>query len=202
MIFSCLYYQNEYYIGTYGGGMYVLNPATLTLRDFEPDGGMPFSRGHIFCIKQDRENNLWIGTSLGIFCYKDGRQIAHYTSANSKLPEGNVYEIYFDSTHKGWICTENGMCIWDPSARTLKTDVFPEGFIHKEKIRVIYEDSNHDLYFFPDKGSLFISDLSMISFRRLQPGTPIEGNDGMFVVEDREKWLWLGTNNGLFRYDK
>ena len=27
MIFSCLYYQNEYYIGTYGGGMYVLNPA-------------------------------------------------------------------------------------------------------------------------------------------------------------------------------
>lgn len=202
MIFSCLYYQNEYYIGTYGGGMYVLNPATLTLRDFEPDGGMPFSKGHIFCIKQDREKNLWIGTSLGIFCYKDGRQIAHYTSANSKLPEGNVYEIYFDSTHKGWICTENGMCIWDPSARTLKTDVFPEGFIHKEKIRVIYEDSNHDLYFFPDKGSLFISDLSMTIFRRLQPGTPLDGNDGMFIVEDREKWLWLGTNNGLFRYDK
>lgn len=202
MIFSCLYYQDEYYIGTYGGGMYVFNPATLTLRDFEPDGGMPFSKGHIFCIKQDCENNLWIGTSMGIYCYKDGRQIAHYTSANSKLPEGNVYEIYFDSTHKGWVCTENGMCIWDPSTRTLKTDVFPEGFIHKEKIRVVYEDSNHDLYFFPDKGSLFISDLSMTSFRRLQPGTPLEGNDGMFVVEDNEKWLWLGTNNGLFRYDK
>ncbi len=202
MIFSCLYYQNEYYIGTYGGGMYVFNPVTLTLRDFAPDEGMPFSKGHIFCIKQDNESNLWIGTSLGIFCYKNGRQIAHYTSANSKLPEGNVYEIYFDSTHKGWICTENGMCIWDPSVRTLKTDVFPEGFIHKEKVRVIYEDSDHDLYFFPDKGSLFISDLSMTTFRRLQPGTPLDGNDGMFVVEDREKWLWLGTNNGLFRYDK
>ena len=194
--------SSEYYIGTYGGGMYVFNPVTLTLRDFAPDGGMPFSKGHIFCIKQDNESNLWIGTSLGIFCYKNGRQIAHYTSANSKLPEGNVYEIYFDSTHKGWICTENGMCIWDPSVRTLKTDVFPEGFIHKEKVRVIYEDSDHDLYFFPDKGSLFISDLSMTTFRRLQPGTPLDGNDGMFVVEDREKWLWLGTNNGLFRYDK
>ena len=64
MIFSCLYYQNEYYIGTYGGGMYVFNPVTLTLRDFAPDGGMPFSKGHIFCIKQDNESNLWIGTSL------------------------------------------------------------------------------------------------------------------------------------------
>lgn len=202
MIFCCLYYRDEYYIGTYGGGMYVLNPATLAIRDFEPGGGMPFSKGHIFCIKQDHEDRLWIGTSMGIFCYEDGRQVAHYTSANSKLPEGNVYEIYFDSTRKGWICTENGMCVWDPSARTLKADVFPEGFIHKEKVRVIYEDSDHDLYFFPDKGALFVSDLSMTAFRRLQPGTPLEGNDGMFVIEDREKWLWLGTNNGLFRYDK
>lgn len=42
----------------------------------------------------------------------------------------------------------------------------------------------------------------MTIFRRLQPGTPLDGNDGMFIVEDREKWLWLGTNNGLFRYDK
>ena len=44
-----------------------------------------------------------------------------------------------------------------PSARTLKTDVFPEGFIHKEKIRVIYEDSNHDLYFFFRTKALFLS---------------------------------------------
>lgn len=202
MIFCCRHYQDEYYVGTYGGGMYVFNPRTMAVRDFEPSGIMPFSKGHIFCIKQDHENNLWIGTSMGVFCYKDGKRIAHYTSANSKLPDGNVYEIYFDSTHKGWVCTENGMCIWDPSAKTLKTEVFPEGFIHKEKIRVIYEDSRHDLYFFPDKGSLFISDLSMSAFRRLQPGTPLEGNDGMFVIEDNEKWLWLGTNNGLFRYDK
>ena len=72
--------------------MYILNPQTLMIRDFESDGKMPFSKGHIFCIKQDYDNNLWIGTSMGIFCYKDGKRIAHYTSANSKLPDGNVYE--------------------------------------------------------------------------------------------------------------
>lgn len=66
---------------------------------------------------------------------------------------------------------------------------------------MIYEDSDHDLYFSGQRLA-FISDLSMTTFRRLQPGTPLDGNDGMFVVEDREKWLWLGTNNGLFRYDK
>ena len=145
---------------------------------------------------------MWIGTSMGLYCYKDGKRIKQYTSANSKLPEGNVYEIYFDSTHKGWICTENGMCIWDPSSESLKTDIFPENFIHKEKIRVVYEDSDHNLYFLPDKGSMCISDLSMSRFRRLQPDTQLEGKDGMFILEDDEKWLWIGTNNGLYRYDK
>lgn len=202
MIFCILFYEGEYYVGTYGGGMYIFNPDTLTIRDFEPDEPLPFAKGHIFCIKQDSEQKLWIGTSQGVYCYKDGTQVAHYTSSNSRLPEGNVYEIYFDSTHKGWICTENGVCIWDPSSEKLRTDIFPEGFIHKEKVRVVYEDSSHKLYFFPDKGSLFVSDLSMNSFRRLQPGTPLEGRDGMFIIEDRDNWLWMGTSDGLFHYDK
>ena len=202
MIFCIYKFQDKYYIGTYGGGMYIFNPADLTIHDFEPNEPQPFMRGQIFSINADNKDQLWIGTSMGLYCYKDGKRIKQYTSANSKLPEGNVYEIYFDSTHKGWICTENGMCIWDPSSESLKTDIFPENFIHKEKIRVVYEDSDHNLYFLPDKGSMCISDLSMSRFRRLQPDTQLEGKDGMFILEDDEKWLWIGTNNGLYRYDK
>lgn len=202
MIFCTLYYQGEYYVGTYGGGMYILNPVTLTIRDFEPGESFPFVKGHIFCIKQDGEDNLWIGTSAGVYCYKDGKQIAHFTKANSKLPDDNVYTIFFDSTHKGWMGTENGLCIWDSSSKTLRTDIFPEEFIHKAKIRNIYEDSDHNLYFSPDKGPLFISDLSMKKLRHLPPTNPLEGKDCMFVIEDNDKWIWIGTSNGLFRHDK
>lgn len=201
MIFAILFYQNEYYIGTFGGGMYVLNPRTLALRDFDA-GKTPFLNGQIFCIKEDADGNMWIGTSDGLFCYRGDKMVAHYTNENSQLPAGNVYEIYFDSAHKGWICTENGMCIWDASVKKLRTDVFPEGFIHQKKIRVVYEDSEHQLYFVPDKGSLFQSDLSMSTFHSFQSNSLLEGKDGMFVIEDADGWLWIGTNNGLFRYDK
>lgn len=202
MILCTLYYRGEYYVGTYGGGMYVLNPATLTIRDFESGEQFPFVKGHVFCIKQDGEGQLWMGTSSGAYCYKDGKQIAHFTKANSKLPDNNAYTIFFDSAHKGWIGTENGLCIWDPSSRTLRTDIFPEEFIHKAKIRNIYEDSEHNLYFSPDKGPLFISDLSMKKVRYLPAANPLKGKDCMFVIEDNDKWLWIGTSNGLFRYDK
>lgn len=201
----CIYaFEGKYYIGTYGGGIYILNPSTLTLSDFETADlkSAPFLKGHVFCIKSDDEGSLWMATSMGLYCYRDGKQIRHYTTENSKLPGENVYDICFDSTRKGWICTENGLCIWDPSTNSLKSDMFPEGFIHKDKIRTVYEDSNHELYFLPDKGAIFISDLSMNHFRRMQSGTPLDGKDAMFIIEDHEGWLWIGTNWGLYRYDK
>lgn len=200
MIFCIRYFEGKYCIGTYGGGMYVIDPRTLEINDFGIEE--PFQNGHVFCMTEDDTHTLWIGTSMGIFCYKKGKIQAHYTSTNSKLPEGNVYEIFFDSSGKGWICTENGMCLWDPSSRRLRTDIFPEGFIHKEKIRVVYEDSDCQLYFFPDKGTLFISDLSMNLFYRLQPRTPLEGRDGVCIIEDCDKRLWMGTKNGLFCYNR
>lgn len=110
MIFSIEPYGGEYYVGTYGGGMYIFNPERMELRDFESTTVIPFVNGHIFCMEQDAHGELWIGTSAGLFRYRGGKRVAHYTSANSQLPEGNVYEIFFDSTRKGWICTENGLC--------------------------------------------------------------------------------------------
>lgn len=201
IIVSSCYFDGKYYIGTYGGGMYVLDGATLELRDFEI-ASEPFQHGHIFVLRPDDRGNLWIGTSAGLYCYRNGKIVRHFKSDSSKLPEGNVYEIYFDSSHKGWICTESGICIWDPSSESLKNDVFPEGFVHKEKIRMIYETSDHQLYFLPDKGELFVSDLTMSHFSRLTPGTLLDGKSLMAVVEDSEGWLWVATNKGMYRFDK
>ena len=162
----CIYaFEGKYYIGTYGGGIYILNPSTLTLSDFETADlkSTPFLKGHVFCIKSDDEGSLWMATSMGLYCYRDGKQIRHYTTENSKLPGENVYDICFDSTRKGWICTENGLCIWDPSTNSLKSDMFPEGFIHKDKIRTVFItcfpviDEEGTMWFGNSKGMIYLT---------------------------------------------
>ena len=186
LILTISFYQGEYYIGTYGGGMMVLNPGTLSLKYFAQGDTELFQKGHIFCVKPDAKGNLWIGTSQGLFCYNgQTKQIKHFTSANSQLPEGNVYEVSFDSTGKGWIATETGMCIYDPASQSLRSNVFPEGFVHRDKVRTIYEDAGHNLYFIREKGSLFTSTLP--------------DNSLMSVVEDNQGWLWVACNDGLLR---
>ena len=203
LILTICFYQGEYYIGTYGGGMMVLNPETLSLKYFTQGNAELFRKGHIFCVKPDAKGNLWIGTSQGLFCY-DGqtKQIKHFTSANSQLPEGNVYEVSFDSTGKGWIATETGMCIYDPASQSLRSNVFPEGFVNNDKVRTIYEDAEHNLYFIREKGSLFTSTLSMDRFQNRSVFSTLPDNSLMSVMEDNQGWLWVACNDGLLRIKK
>ena len=102
----------------------------------------------------------------------------------------------------GWHYTASCPCkVTIGGKSSIKADVFPEGFIHEEKIRVIYEDSLHNLYFLPEKGTLFVSDLSMNRFNRYDHAL-LRNKALMSIVEDNEGWLWITTNNGIYRYDK
>ena len=58
LILTICFYQGEYYIGTYGGGMMVLNPETLSLKYFAQGDTELFQKGHIFCVKPDAKGNL------------------------------------------------------------------------------------------------------------------------------------------------
>lgn len=199
IIFSILYRNNRYYVGTYGGGMYVFNPASMSLTDFD-SSRQPFRSESIFALTADSDGNMWAGTSRGLFRFNaDDRETAHFNSLNSQLPAGNVYDIFFDSTGRGWICTENGMAIWIGSE--LHADRFPKDFPGKLKIRDIFEDASHRLYFVPDRGNVFTSNLELTETAVLPTPETSSGMTTTFIEQDRDGWMWAGTDKGLVRFN-
>ena len=202
MIISSCYFDGLFYVGTYGGGMYTFNPITLSISDFPKNvDDDTFLSGHIFSIRPDYEGNLWIGTSSGLYSFKDGEQIYHFTSAHSKIPEGNVYEIFFDSSKKGWICTESGVCLWEPSLRAIRNNVFPDGFVNDSKIRTVYETADGKLYFLPEKGNVFCTDVIMDEFFFVDSAPIFSNKQFLSVIEDNVGGIFITTNNGLYRVD-
>ncbi|MFA6676502.1 MAG: two-component regulator propeller domain-containing protein [Bacteroidales bacterium] len=198
LILAVKKYKGLYYIGTYGGGMYVMDPNTARIKDF--DSTYPvFKNGHIFKFAKDWKGNLWIGTSEGLYCYDGEKELKSYNHRNSALMDGNVYEIFFDSQHKGWICTENGMAIYDPSSASIRTEIFPQGFVNNKKIRQVYENKQHLLYFLPDHGEIMVSDLNMSNLHVLKIPEAINDSSPMFIVEDNFESLWIGSMQHLLR---
>lgn len=201
MVIAVKQYRGKIYIGTYGGGISVLDPETLQVVPFQPDVEVPFNRGHVFSLFVDANDMLWLGTSNGLYCYDGDRQVRHFTTADSELPTGNVYEVFFDSTGRGWICTENGVCLYDPVRGVLLRDSLPDYFPRDEKIRVVYEDSSNMLYFLPERGDILVApvDLSYVKPLRL---SALAGSDAKSIIEDPNRYMWITSNRGVIRWDK
>lgn len=201
LILCCDYIDGKYYIGTFRGGVYELDPVSGIIRDFIPGQKSDDPQSIVFCITKAPDGSIWMGTSAGIYCYRNGQLVAHYSKSNSQLPGNNGMCIFFDSSGKGWIGTELGLCIYDPSSKTLRPDIFPDGFFQKQGIQNIFQDYKGTLYFCATNGTLYVSDPDMKRFGRFLPDLFSDGLKCMFVAQDKERRLWFGTNNGLYRFD-
>lgn len=201
MVISTAVVGDTIYAGTYGGGMSILNASTGNIIPGYSPLPENMNASHVFSISpQPRTGAVWIGTSKGLFRLYKGKT-TRFTSENSPLPAGNVYTIFFDSSGKGWIGTEEGLAIWDPALGKLRTDCFPENFISHAKVRQIYEGKNHTLYFVLENGKIALSNIDMSEFSR-----PEIFDSRNFIIkavaEDRFGFVWLATNHGLIRWDR
>lgn len=202
LILTLGFYDGEYFVGTYGGGLSIFNPVSRTFRDFDPSP--TFMKGHIFHFCEDRQGNFWIASSEGVHCYRrDSRKLQTFNSSNSQLPEGNAYFILFDRRGWGWIATDNGLAVFDPASKTIRVNVFPSDFaISKEKLRYIYEAKDGNLYFIPDKGDYFVSDPVMQHYGYVRFAENMSGSSFLTLAEDDHGYFWASRNHGVVRSDK
>ena len=189
MVFATLYNKGLYYIGTYGGGLYTMDEKGAQPQSVSSD----YIGGQIFTIAADSLGRVWVGSDKGVAVVEERKVVKHFDSGSSILPKGYTYCIYFDAQNRGWICTENGMVMYDPETDTLSIQGIPTQLQSQTVVRSIYCDAHNKLYFMPQQGKTIVVDSVMqICNIRLPEAT------NLFMIEDHLNQLWIGTTDGLY----
>jgi len=205
--------NDKLWIGTNQGGINILdlrqamflNPKNITFQHIEANDDMSgLSNISVKCIFQDSFNNLWIGTLGGGINIISNRKpffktwkYSPYRGAKNSLSTKLTWGICTDSENRVWIGTDGGLDVYDHGQKvnhfSKETGDLPDNFI-----MAALKDSEGNLWF----GS---SERYVIRYTpKNKRFTVINAIKTVASVrcfyEDREKRIWIGTNNGLFTY--
>jgi len=176
------------------------------------------SQASVLCILQDRQGFLWFGTEDGLNKY-DGYKFdvyRHNPDDRNSLSNNYIWSIFEDTEGSLWIGTRNGLNKFNK-----KTEKFthfqnePENLqsLSNSYIRSIFKDSMGILWIGTNDGlnKLVLSDVEESS-RKIETFTRFQYQPDnlqslshsyiLSIFEDTRGSLWIGTENGLNKFDR
>lgn len=200
-IVSGIYEDSEGLIwsGTRSTGVNVINRESKTIKHITTDDGL--GSNNINSIA-GYDEYIWIGTSSGLSKIdKNNNTIKNYNS-NEMLNSVKINYLYLDSNKYLWIGTLHGIYILNTYTDEI-TDVshiLHNNNIDDAYIETIYEDKegNHWIGTFLE-GYLIRIDAKNKSVKVYKD--EIDAKSIKTIAED-DKYLWIGSSDGLFRLDK
>lgn len=84
-----------------------------------------------FCIQEDSNHRIWIGSSDGLYKSDDGSvgQQVRYSTQNG-LPNNFIYGILEDGRGRLWLTTNRGLSCFDPAEETFLNYTVQDGLSH------------------------------------------------------------------------
>ena len=166
----------------------------------------------------DSKGFMWFGTHNGLARW-DGLSFKYYVpqQGNPKaLSHPTVYHMAEDTKGNLWLGTiGGGLNKYDPITETFTTYIKQaseeEGYIGTDEILTVFIDSEENFWLgtYNDGFNLFDPDRdSLINFALaddlLDKDDAFRRNSVFDIIEDvsNPKILWMGTNNGLFQFNK
>ena len=198
IILSVKPFNRDFFIGTYGGGLYLLHRNTGELSFLQSD--QCFMQGSFNGYERDVNNKLWIGSSKGVYVYDHlTGEYEVYNSRNSSLSVNSVFSLKADSKGRMWLGTGGAVFMYDRVDGVFKSDVFPEHVLpYTKSVRFIYEDKKKNLWFCDDKEGVVKVDESFTTFEHITINDFLPNNSVMSIVEDpKNGGLWFATQRGL-----
>lgn len=168
-------------------------PDPLSFAVFDKVHGL--KSGIVTCLLNDREGNIWIGTSEGVLKY-DGHTFSSYTTKEGFI-DNDVRSIRQDKKGNIWFGTFNsGISVFDGYSFTSFTE--KEGLCGNS-VNGIAEDNSGNVWLTSAVGGV-----SKYDGKSLQNYSTKQGliNDSVNTVfKDHSGNLWFGTEGGISIFD-
>lgn len=196
--------KGNLWVGTEDGGLNELNIKNgnfISYNHLENQNNFSSNNIHALC---NIRNKLWIGTYSGGLYVMDlfSKNIKHYYSdnANAKtLDANNIYSIYNDSDNNIWIGTTSGINLYNS-----QTDDFTRVRNLNEFVMDITELGEH-IWFATINRGLQRYDKKTKEWKgyTFDPAdkNSLISNDVITLCVDERQQLWIGTNQGVCRYN-
>lgn len=206
-VISCFCEDKEgnIWIGSDDGGLSHFNTKTRQFRNYLPDqrtNSLSYHNIHALCMDDDK---LWIGTYSGGLNVLDlkTKQFKLYqpdASDENSLDGNSIYAVFRDSRGEIWIGSMFGLCKYNRTT---------DNFTHMQQVETttinILEDKDRNIWFATLGKGLLRYNLSTKEWARFlyDPKNPdgLPGNQINSLCLDNQEQLWIGTDNGLCKYD-
>lgn len=151
--------------------------------------------GFIWVIYQDRERNMWFGTSEGLIKYSNGTSRV-YTRKDG-LAGDDIKAILEDHQGDLWIGTYGGLSHFKDGQFTSFTE---RDGLASNRVRCLYEDREGVLWIGTYDGGL--SRLKDGKFTSYSTEVGLFNNGVFQILEDDRLNLWMSCNRGIYRVAK
>lgn len=200
--------EGRLWVGTHGSGLNRLDAKTGTFERLQHGGANSLGNDYVWAIAEDESGALWIGTDDGLDRFdvrtRQFTHFAHDPADESSLGQRNVRALIPESSGDLWIGTLGGLDFL-PHGSTKFThyrmrDKDPHS-LSNNAIAALHEDAHHRLFVGTLGGGLdlFAPGTRTFTAFRVEDGLP---SDSVFAItEDGRGRLWIGTNNGLARFN-
>ncbi|WP_445735967.1 two-component regulator propeller domain-containing protein [Mariniflexile sp.] len=200
------------WIGSFVEGISIYNIHTQKFETDQVDENLQklIRQSGVYDIKQGTGNILWIGTfGKGLIRYdtknKTFQEIGTGKTGNGFLSNNRIRSVLVDKKNTIWVGTQSGLNLIkpnDPDFRSyrIQTFFFNNEALSGDDILSLHKDSNQRIWVGIKGKGLFLFNGN--SFDNIDLG---EGNIQITsvhsILEDTNRNLWLGSNQGIIKYN-
>jgi signal transduction histidine kinase/ligand-binding sensor domain-containing protein/DNA-binding response OmpR family regulator len=203
--------KNNLLIGTFSDGLFQWEPATGAYRQLLQGAGTgDLNSNAIFCIKEDRNGNVWVGTNGGgVNVLNENLQVTvRYTPNPQKsndvlLPiNGYIRDIVEDREGRFWIATHGGgIAVLDRATGKFTIYNMANSGLPNDKVLSLLEDSRGNIWAGTLGGGIGLFDKKTARFTPLSEKDGLQNNAVYKILEDKNGLIWVSTNKGISSID-